>query len=192
MSLNPMIMMNTMDDYVDNAPYAEVGKAIEDAMHQAERAFHGQADFSNVVVKSVEEMGIAAGTYNTVTGELAVRKDLLCNREAIATILPHVLTHEERHRQCKEAGGTLSEGLTDLWASEHSGYQTVDGYASEVRHAVALQLVVGREDLNKLTLKKDAESKIALAYADEKSSLGMDFSLAFDEAVDHLNGARGF
>jgi hypothetical protein len=83
-------MMNTMDDYVDNAPYAEVGEAIEHAIHEAEQPFHGQADFSNVVVKSVEEMGIAAGTYNTITGEIAIRKDLLCNREAIANVLPRL------------------------------------------------------------------------------------------------------
>lgn len=187
-----MNMMNTMDDYVDNAPYAEVGVAIERAVHEAEQPFNGQADFSDVVVKSVDEMGIAAGTYNTITGEMAIREDLLRNREAIATLLPHVLIHERRHKQCKEAGGTLSEGLTDLWASEESGHSPVDGYATEVRHAIALQLVVGREDLNTLTLEKDAEAKIAVAYAERKSSQGMDFSLALNEAAHHLNEARGF
>lgn len=171
-------MVNTIKNY-QNELEGEEGQILRDALNEASR-LSGGADFSNVQIGSVSEMGEAAGDFHISSERVRVREDILDVIEDDGEFLTHVLVHETRHKE-----GDHFEGFTELFTVEKTGDQPVDAYREHVRHAKAIVDVIGSEAMD-MAMEDNARELLFTAYVQER---GGNFESAAKEAAEHLNKA---
>lgn len=174
-------MVNTVKNHIDEQE-GEEALILRDALHEASRLSNG-ADFSQVQVGSVSEMGDAAGDFHIFSERVRVREDVLNVLEDDGAWLTHVLVHEQRHKS-----GDHMEGFTELFTVEKTGDQPVDAYREQVRHAKAIVDVIGSEAMD-MAKEENAKELLFDAYVHEAANNGIHFERAAKEVAEHLEKA---
>lgn len=135
---------------------------VRDAVDRASSLMGGRS-FDGVKIRSVAEMGDAAGTCQMDSGEISVREDMVHTAEGARKSLTRVLVHEANH-----ARGISSEGVTELLATEKTDKIPVPAYAEKVRHAEKIAGVIGGRRVLEEVAREEGDRGLVVAITREK------------------------
>lgn len=142
-------------------------------------------DVSDAEVKSVEEMGDAAGTCMIETKDIDVRVDTLAannakffkERRYRTGSFRHVIRHEAEH-----AKGNRLEGTTELVASKELGVDPVPAYREKVRAANTIVGILGWDETMDAARQEGAEVLLVTALVLKFVEQAMDLKEAAEKA----------
>jgi len=166
----------------------ELGKQLETEVAKASR-LRGGRNFWGIRIKSVAEMGEAAGTFHTGSKEVSLREDIVTTREGIAKAC-EVIVHEDIHKGNEAVGDTEqhSEGLVHFRTQRTLGIKD-DIYDEEVANIRAIAAEIGEDQVDRLGREKGAEVLLFSAFVKRKVEKGMDMNAAAELGAKHIAAA---
>lgn len=132
-------------------------------------------------IRSVAEMGEAAGRCHMCSKEIEIRADIVTTERGIREELFPVLIHEGRH-----AEGDGLEGMTELFTTLQTGRPPVPAYRNNVTHAEHIAEVVGRQQAFELAKKPEARVLLLQDYIKNRVQRGAEISEAQQEGEEHI------
>lgn len=172
----------TLGEFVENETDQERRALLESQISRAETLSGG--NFDAVRIRSVGEMGEAAGRCHMCSREIELREDVVKTEEGIRTDLAHVLVHEREH-----ADGNFMEGFTELAATLKTGKSPVPAYREKVEHARHVAEVVGQRRSLELARKPEGRVLLLRVYVAERIQRQMPAEEAAREGEQHLQMA---
>lgn len=140
--------------------------------------------FEDARIKSVSEMGEAAGRCHMCSGEIEVRADIVATENGVREKLEHVLDHEGEH-----AKGNSLEGFTELATTIRLGCAPVPAYCEKVRHAEHVAEVIGRQRALEFARKPEGRILLMREYVKERVHKNVRLEDAVSEGDRHLEMA---
>lgn len=147
------------------------------------KTISGRVSFDNVRIKSVSEMGEAAGRCHMCSGDIEVREDIVSIEEAIRTKLAHVLVHEHMHSE-----GIAEDGFAEAITSSLMGEPSVPAYdriSGHVGHIFEVAGVAAEEAVDMLT-QEGGEVILWTTFVAKRVAANMEFDTAVAEADEYF------
>lgn len=159
-----------------------------------------ETNLDKVEIKSVDEMGEAAGTCVIETGEICLRADLVAANntdhygELDEEMLEHALEHEAGHQGAKQKrrgkkGGMRSEGLDELDTVDTLNVSPVPAYQGYVRAARVIVALLGKTRAMDLACEVDYQLALTQAVFQEKVHRSIPAATAAKEAEELVKAA---
>lgn len=181
--------METIGDYIEEMRGTELGALLEREVARASR-IRGGRDFRNIGVKSVGEMGEAAGTFHTGSKEVHIRKDVVSTRRGIQKLVAKVLVHEDIHKGNEKVGDSEnhSEGVVD-WRTRRALRVHDSIYEKEVQQIETIAAEIGDERVEELGKKPGAEVLLFADYVRSRVAKGANLKQAAQQGAELIKKA---
>lgn len=181
--------METIGDYIEKMKGTELGGLLAQEVARASR-IRGGRDFKNIGVKSVGQMGEAAGTFHTGSKEVHVREDVVSTRRGVQELVAKVLVHEDIHKGNAAVGDSEnhSEGLVH-WRTHRALGEDDSTYDEEVQQIETIAAEIGDARVEELGKKPGAEVLLFSDYVKSKVRKGSDVTAAAQEGAELIRKA---
>lgn len=181
--------MKTIETYMKDMKGTELGDLLAKEVAEAS-SIRGGRDFKNIGVKSIAEMGDAAGIFHTASKEVNVREDVVCTRRGIAELVKTVLVHEDIHKGNSAVGDSENhnEGLVQ-WRTQRAIGKDDNVYDEEVTQIEQIAAEIGDAEVEKLGKEPEAEVLLFSAYVKSKIAKGSEIKTAAEEAANLIKKA---